>query len=117
MTVMEYTGPSQMRIGWPGVSGAQAYLREHRTKVGGSLELGHEVALDHEVAAPVSDLLHHKGKVGWNRSASQKFYPLPSPNNDLRIFGLTLSIKDGKVVHLFSATCAFVGDRQGVAIL
>jgi hypothetical protein len=63
------------------------------------------------------DLLHQKNKTGWNRSAWQKFNPLPTPINDLRVSGLTLSIEDGDVVHLFSTTCAFVGDRHGVAVL
>jgi len=73
MNVMDYTGPSQMRIGWHGVSGAQAIGNPAYTKdasvnrrygliegtsnkgCGPSLELGNAVTLDHEIAAPVGD--------------------------------------------------------------
>ncbi len=59
-------------------------------------ELGHAVTLDHEDRSlsvmtsngSVSDMLHHNDKVGWNRSASQKFNPLPSPINDMGVFPL-----------------------------
>ena len=59
-------------------------------------ELGHAVTLDHEDRSlsvmttnnAVSDILHNNDKVGWNRSASQKFNPLPSPITDMGIFPL-----------------------------
>jgi len=59
-------------------------------------ELGHAVTLDHEdgslsvmtTNSSVSDMLHHNDKVGWNRSAAQKFNPLPSPINDMGVFPL-----------------------------
>jgi len=59
-------------------------------------ELGHAVTLDHEdrslsvmtAAGSVSNVLHHNDKVGWNRSAGQKFNPLPARINDMGIFPL-----------------------------
>jgi hypothetical protein len=59
-------------------------------------ELGHAVTLDHEDRSlavmttnnAVSNMLHHNDKVGWNRSAAQKFNPLPSPINDMGVFPL-----------------------------
>jgi hypothetical protein len=58
-------------------------------------ELGHAVTLDHEDRSlsvmtqfTVSNVLHNEDKVGWNRSASQKFNPLPSPIVDMGIFPL-----------------------------
>jgi hypothetical protein len=59
-------------------------------------ELGHAVTLDHEdrslsvmtANGAVSNMLHHNDKVGWNRSASQKFNPLPTPVNDMGVFPL-----------------------------
>jgi hypothetical protein len=59
-------------------------------------ELGHAVTLDHEDRSlsvmteftAVSNVLHHNDKVGWNRSASQKFNPLPNPIEDMGIFPL-----------------------------
>jgi hypothetical protein len=59
-------------------------------------ELGHAVTLDHEDRSlsvmttnnAVSNVLHHNDKVGWNRSASQKFNPLPNPITDMGIFPL-----------------------------
>jgi len=59
-------------------------------------ELGHVLTLGHEdrglaLMAPaeaVSDVLHHNDKVGWYRSARQRFNPLPSPINDMGVFPL-----------------------------
>ncbi|MDG3004952.1 hypothetical protein [Paludisphaera mucosa] len=57
-------------------------------------ELGHAVTLDHEDGGlsvmttnnAVSDVLHHNDKVGWIRSAAQKFNPLPTPRDDMGVF-------------------------------
>lgn len=59
-------------------------------------ELGHAVTLEHEdrslsvMTGPgtVSNVLHHNDKVGWNRSAAQRFNPLPRPITDMGIFPL-----------------------------
>jgi hypothetical protein len=59
-------------------------------------ELGHAVTLDHEDRSlavmttnnSVSDVLYHNDKVGWIRSAAQKFNPLPTPINDMGVFPL-----------------------------
>jgi hypothetical protein len=59
-------------------------------------ELGHVLGLDHDdtslsvmtTGQAVSNVLHHNDKVGWNRSAAQKFNPLPNPFEDMGIFPL-----------------------------
>jgi len=59
-------------------------------------ELGHAVTLDHEDRSlavmttnnSVSDVLYDNDKVGWIRSAAQKFNPLPTPINDMGVFPL-----------------------------
>jgi hypothetical protein len=59
-------------------------------------ELGHVLTLGHEdrglaimgTSEAVSDVLHHNDKVGWYRSAGQRFNPLPSPINDMGVFPL-----------------------------
>jgi hypothetical protein len=57
-------------------------------------ELGHAVTLEHEDGSlsvmttnnAISDMLHHNDKVGWIRSARQRFNPLPTDQNDMGIF-------------------------------
>lgn len=59
-------------------------------------ELGHVATLDHEDGSlavmtsnnAVSDVLHHNDKVGWLRSARQRFNPLPTEREDMGIFPL-----------------------------
>lgn len=59
-------------------------------------ELGHVLTLGHEErglslmsAKPhISDVLHHNEKVGWYRSARQRFNPLPAPIHDMGVFPL-----------------------------
>jgi hypothetical protein len=59
-------------------------------------ELGHVLTLGHEdgslslmaTAPTVSDVLHHNEKVGWSRSAAQRFNPLPAPIMDMGVFPL-----------------------------
>jgi hypothetical protein len=68
-------------------------------------ELGHVLSLKHEerglslmAAAPaVSDVLHHNEKVGWIRSAAQRFNPLPIPRQDMGVFPLRKG--DGSEVY------------------
>ena len=68
-------------------------------------ELGHVLSLQHEerglalmAAAPaVSDVLHHNEKVGWIRSAAQRFNPLPTPRQDMGVFPLRKG--DGSEVY------------------
>jgi hypothetical protein len=68
-------------------------------------ELGHVLSLQHEerglalmAASPaVSDVLHHNEKVGWVRSAAQRFNPLPSPVMDMGVFPLRKG--DGSEVY------------------
>jgi hypothetical protein len=74
-------------------------------------ELGHAVTLDHEDRSlsvmttnnAVSDVLHHNDKVGWIRSAAQKFNPLPIPREDMGIFPLRNS-SGGKTYSTLSPT-------------
>ncbi len=59
-------------------------------------ELGHAASLDHEDTGlavmttnnAVSNVLHHNDKVGWLRSARQRFNPLPTEREDMGIFPL-----------------------------
>jgi hypothetical protein len=59
-------------------------------------ELGHVVTLDHEDRGlavmtsndAVSNVLYNHDKVGWIRSAAQKFNPLPGQINDMGVFPL-----------------------------
>jgi hypothetical protein len=68
-------------------------------------ELGHVLTLGHEerglaLMAPaevVSDVLHHNEKVGWIRSAAQRFNPLPTPREDMGVFPLRKG--DGSEVY------------------
>ena len=69
-------------------------------------ELGHVLTLEHEerslaLMAPaeqVSDVLHHNEKVGWIRSAAQRFNPLPTPVVDMGVFPLRKG-DDGSEVY------------------
>jgi len=79
-------------------------------------ELGHAVTLDHEdknlsvmtTNNAVSDVLHHNDKVGWNRSASQKFNPLPSPITDMGVFPIRNSA-GGKVYSTLNPVSVAAG--------
>ena len=74
-------------------------------------ELGHVLTLDHEDRSlavmttnnAVSDVLHHNDKVGWIRSAAQKFNPLPIPVNDMGVFPLR-NASGAKVYSTLSPT-------------
>ncbi|WP_165244433.1 hypothetical protein [Paludisphaera soli] len=70
-------------------------------------ELGHAATLDHEdrglavmtAGGVVSDVLHNDDKVGWIRSAAQKFNPLPTPIRDMGVF----PIRNGRSSKVYAS--------------
>jgi hypothetical protein len=84
-------------------------------------ELGHVATLDHEDGSlavmttnnAVSDVLHHNDKVGWLRSARQRFNPLPTERDDMGIFPIR-NAAGSKTYTTLSPASVARGDRVTV---